>query len=140
MPLVVTLQLAIPDADLSVRFGQARGPGGQNVNKVATRVELRLHLDSTAVLTAEVKQRLRQRNLRRLSADGDFIVTSDRFRSQARNREDAEHKLIELIQAALRRPKPRHPTRVPPREKRHRLDAKKRRGAIKQTRRSNTDD
>jgi len=140
MPLVVKPQLAIPDADLSVRFGQSRGPGGQNVNKVATRVELRLHLDATAALSAEVKQRLRQRNQRRLSADGDLIVTSDRFRSQARNREDADQKLIELIQAALRRPKPRRPTHVPPREKRHRLDAKKRRSAIKKNRRSSADD
>ncbi|MBN2360382.1 MAG: aminoacyl-tRNA hydrolase [Deltaproteobacteria bacterium] len=136
MPLAITPQITIPDADLRLRFGQARGPGGQNVNKVSTRVELRLRLAGCRALGDAVKQRLRQSNRRRLTAAGDLVVASDRFRAQARNREDAERKMIALIRAALRRPKPRRPTRVPAAERQRRLDAKRKRAEVKRARRT----
>jgi ribosome-associated protein len=132
--LEVTPRLRIPDDELSVHFALSGGPGGQNVNKVATKVELRFQLDRSRVLSAEVKQRLRARHPSLVTQAGELLVVSTRHRSQLRNRADAEQRLAELIRAALVRPKPRRETSVPKAQKRRRREDKRRRGDVKKSR------
>ncbi len=132
--LQITPDISIADWELTETFTRASGPGGQNVNKVSTAVELRFEAARSPNLTPEVKARLRRLAGRRWTTDGALIVTSERHRSQAMNREDAREKLAELIRAALIRPKPRRPTRPTLGSVRRRLEAKTRRGAIKAAR------
>lgn len=87
------------------------GPGGQNVNKVSTAVQLRFALEHSAALPAEVRRRLRALAGRRVTADGWLVIEANRFRSQARNREDALARLVDLVRKAAHPPKPRRPTR-----------------------------
>ncbi len=132
--LQITPDIAIADWELTETFTRASGPGGQNVNKVSTAVELRFEAARSPNLTPEVKARLRRLAGRRWTTDGALIITSERHRSQAMNREDAREKLAELIREALIRPKPRRPTRPTLGSVRRRLEAKTRRGAIKAAR------
>lgn len=134
--LRVTAALAIPDEELSVHFARSGGPGGQNVNKVATKCELRFALARSRALDAGVKARLRARYPAHATLAGDFLVASDRTRSQTQNRADAERRLADMIRSALAPPKPRKKTRVPRAARRARLEAKRRRGEQKRLRRA----
>ena len=121
---------ALPESALEERFLAATGPGGQNVNKVATAVELRFEAARSPHLAPDVKARLQRLAGRRWTGEGAILITSDRHRSQALNREDAREKLAELVRAALVRPRPRRPTRPTLGSVRRRLAAKAHRADI----------
>ncbi len=132
----ITPTIAIDDDEIVEQFVRASGPGGQNVNKVASAVELRFNVDRSENLPDDVKVRLRRLAGRRLNLDGEIVIKADRFRSQERNRDDARQRLIDLIARAAVRPRPRIKTRPSLAAKKRRLDAKSRRGDLKRTRRS----
>jgi ribosome-associated protein len=126
MAVVVNPALLIPENELSVAFLRSSGPGGQNVNKVASAVQLRFDLAGSRVLGAPVKARLRALAGRRLSADGALLIVARSHRSQERNRRDAEERLAELIRRALPAPKLRRATRTPRAAHERRLQRKAR--------------
>jgi len=133
------LQIAhvtVPAADLAVRAVRSSGPGGQNVNKVASKIELRFDLPATRALGDEVKARLRTLARGRLDADGKLVVVSQAERDQPRNLEDARAKLAALIAQALVAPRARKKTRPTAGSRERRIAAKTRRGDVKRTRRS----
>ena len=130
----MTERIAIPAAELRVSFARSSGPGGQNVNKVETKVELRWRPAESSALNQRDREWLLRRLSSKLTADGDLIVTSSRTRDQNRNREDARTKMARLIAAALERPKRRRRTQPSGASVRRRLEEKKRRGRIKSAR------
>ena len=127
----VTPTLALDERDLQETFVRSPGPGGQNVNKVSTAVQLRFALEQSADLTAEVRRRLRALAGRRVTADGWLVIEANRFRSQARNREDARARLVELVRKAAHPPKPRRPTHPSVASKERRLRDKRARARTK---------
>ena len=123
--------IAIDDGEVSESFIRSSGPGGQNVNKLATAVQLRFDVRRSPSLPNEVRARLERIAGRRLTRDGVLVITAQRHRTQERNRDDALTRLIEMIRAAAVRPTPRRPTRPTLGSKVRRLEGKKRRGGIK---------
>jgi len=134
MPVAVSPTVVIPDSDLSVAFIRASGPGGQNVNKVASAVQLRFDLAATATLDERVKQRLRALAGRRLTEDGAILIVARNHRTQERNRAEALERLTDLIGRALVEPRPRKATRPTRAARKRRLDTKKRHGTSKRLR------
>ena len=124
-------QVIIEDWELSEQFVRASGPGGQNVNKVASAVELRFEAERSPNLPEAVKRRLRRLAGRRWTREGAIVIQCDETRHQARNREIARERLAELIRRALAKPKRRIPTRPTLGSKTRRLKAKKVRGEVK---------
>ena len=134
MPLSIAPGVEIPDRDLSLTFVRASGPGGQNVNKVATAVQLRFDLAGTSALDERVKQRLRALAGRRLTDEGDILIVARDHRTQEQNRAAALERLAELIRRALVEPKTRKPTRPTRAWKERRLAGKAHRQRIKKLR------
>jgi ribosome-associated protein len=128
------LEIARLQPWIEVRFARSSGPGGQNVNKVSTRVTLLFDFQSCDVLALTQKQRIRQRLTTRLSRDGRLRVVSQKGRTQVANRAAAEERLIELLRDAVKVPKPRRPTRPTAASRRRRLQAKRQRGELKRLR------
>jgi ribosome-associated protein len=132
--LPVTDSIAIDEDELSESFVLASGPGGQNVNKVSSAVQLRFDVAHSPSLSEEVRARLTALSGRRLTKEGVLIVVAREHRTQERNRADAREKLFDLIRRAATPPKPRRPTKPTKASKRRRLEAKTARAKIKQTR------
>ncbi len=126
--------IAIPESELAERFVTASGPGGQNVNKVASAVELRFDIRTSPSLPDALRERLLMRRDRRLTDDGVLVIQAQRFRDQSRNREDARLRLADFIRAGLHVPKARIATRPTRASQRRRVDSKVERGAIKRNR------
>lgn len=133
--LVVTPRLTIPAGELALAFARSGGPGGQNVNKVSSKVELRWNPTTSTALTDEDRAWLLGKLSNRLTTDGTLIVTSTATRDQLKNRDDAMSKLTLIVRAALERPKTRRPTKPSRASKRRRVEDKRHRAQIKRHRR-----
>jgi ribosome-associated protein len=134
--IVVGPGVVIPERELSWQFSRSSGPGGQNVNKVETKVELRFHPEASAAFSEAQRAYLVQRLQGKLTTTGELVVVSDRFRHQLQNRQDAMEKFASLLQEALKRPKKRRATKPSRGAVQRRLTEKKQRSQAKQRRRT----
>ena len=130
----VTAHIDIDESEIEESFIRSSGPGGQNVNKLATAVQLRFDVRHSPSLADDVRARLETLAGRRLTRDGVLVLTAQRHRTQERNRQDALDRLIELIRQAAVRPTPRRPTRPTKGSRERRIEHKKRRGGVKRLR------
>ena len=135
----VSPDIVIDPAEITWDFIRASGPGGQNVNKVATAVQLRFNVIHSPSLSDDVKDRLVRIAGKRMTKDGVLVIEAKRFRSQERNREDAIQRLVDLVRKALVPPRIRKPTRPSRAAKKRRLDEKRQRSQIKRMRRIDPD-
>jgi ribosome-associated protein len=133
--IVVSPRLTIPANELGIAFARSGGPGGQNVNKVSSKVELRWNPASSAALAESDRSWLLQRLANKLTSEGDLIITSTLTRDQGKNRDDASSKLALVVRTALDRPKARRPTKPTKSSKRRRVEGKRHRAEIKKNRR-----
>lgn len=134
MEIRVTPNISLDDSEIEERFVRASGPGGQNVNKVASAVQLRFDVDASPNLSEAVKRRLKKLAGSRMTLDGVLVLSAEQYRTQKRNREDALARLIDMIRDSEKPPKYRVATRPSLSAKRKRVDSKVKRGAVKQTR------
>lgn len=134
MRLEITENISILESELEFQMSHSGGPGGQNVNKVSSRVMLRFNLLDSPHFSNEQKRRIQEKLGKRITQDGWFLITANRFRSQPDNRKDAMDRFVRLIRDALQREPPRYETNVPRGEKAKRLDAKRKRSQIKTNR------
>ena len=133
--ITITENIHLPESEITEEFIRASGPGGQNVNKVATAVQVRFDVRNSPSLPDDVKERLEKVAGKKMTTDGVLIIEAKRFRTQAQNREDAINRLIALIQKACEKPKKRHKSRVPRSAKLNRLAEKRKQSEKKRWRR-----